>query len=197
MAHFQGSFGLERGQNCLQWAPNGQISIVGAPQMVQDHFRENTLFTTGNKQKANLADRHLMAVTHVKYNARLVRSTTHPTRGQVWTSPSHRRWKRLHSARSLPRVRQASGHHSHSESRHTAVGRQPSNTSTGAPPRLGHDRLALHRKWVGGRAESKNTLPERGRGGGKPTVTSTVSLPLATSKKQIWQTDISWFIFPQ
>ena len=28
-------------------------------------------------------------------------------------------------------------------------------------------------------------------------MTSTVSLPLATSKKQIWQTDISWFIFPQ
>ena len=36
MAHFQGSIGLERGQNCSQWAQNGRILLVCAPQMVQD-----------------------------------------------------------------------------------------------------------------------------------------------------------------
>ena len=160
---------------------------------------ENAWFTTGNKQRAILADRHLVAVTHVLHNTRRVRRRTYQTLCLAWTPPSPRCWTRMRSALLLPRVRQANGHHKHSALRHTAAGWQPSNSGAGAgaPPRPGHDQPAFHHKWVGGWAESKNTLPERGGGRGKPTVTSTVSLPQATSKEQLWQTDISWFTFPQ
>ena len=42
LAHFQGPFDLQRGQNCPTWAQNGLIPLVCANQIIQKYLWENT-----------------------------------------------------------------------------------------------------------------------------------------------------------
>ena len=76
---------------------------------------------------------------------------------------------------SPPTLAQAQGHH------------QGQDTTSPPPTTSG---------WVGGQKVKTHCLKGE-EVEVKPTVTSTVSLPQATSKEQFWQTDISWFTFPQ
>ena len=61
LAHFQGPFAHERGQNCPTWAQNGLIPLNCAPRIVQKYLWENTLLTNFWSQN-NPFSRHIVTV---------------------------------------------------------------------------------------------------------------------------------------
>ena len=59
--HVQGSFGLGWGQNCSKCAQNRPISLVCAPQMVQDFFWKTCFFTRFGTQNSRFS-RHFVTL---------------------------------------------------------------------------------------------------------------------------------------